>query len=276
MQEFPGRNIKEAGDLAQRRACKVLTVDRSSVRYKSVRPDGCDLREAIRKVASERWQFGYRRIHIMLQRKGIVMNQKKLRRLYCDERLQVRRRGGRKRALGTRRQMALPTSPNECWSLDFVSDAYTDGRRFRILAVVDNFTRECIGLAADTSVSGARIVRELDAIIARRGKPRTVVSDNGSCYRSYAFENACAELDVKHNRTRPYTLKTNGKAERFIKTALEEWAYARAYPNSDHHAKDLPKWTHDYNWHRPHGGIGSIAPIQRIRLNGNNLLIKHI
>ncbi|CUX54117.1 Integrase family protein (fragment) [Agrobacterium deltaense Zutra 3/1] len=104
-----------------------------------------------------------------------------LRRLYREEKLTVRKRGGRKRALGTRRPLALPSRPGERWSLDFVSDAFTDGRRFRILAVVDDFTRECLCLVADTSLSGVRLVRELDSLIARRGKPRTIVSDNVLC-----------------------------------------------------------------------------------------------
>ena len=111
----------------------------------------------------------------MLQRQGIVMNQKKLHRLYREERLQVPRRGRRKRALGTRRPMVLLISANERWSLDFVSDAFTDGRRFRVLAVVDDFTRECLGLIADTPLSGARVVRELDTLMARRGKLRCFI-----------------------------------------------------------------------------------------------------
>jgi len=166
--------------VSQRRACEVLTVDRSSIRYRSVRPDDAAERAAMKAVAAERRRFGYRRIHIMLERQGIVMNLKKLRRLYREERLQVRKRGGRKRALGTRRPMAVPQAANERWSLDFISDALTDGRRFRVLAVVDDFTRECLTLVADTSLSGARVVRELDAVIAQRGRPSTIVSDNGS------------------------------------------------------------------------------------------------
>ena len=100
------------------------------------------------------------------------MNHKKLRRLYREERLQVRRRGGRKRALGTRAPMAMPQGPNQRWSLDFLSDALADGRRFRILAIVDDFTRECLALVPDTSLPGQRVVRELDAVIARAAVPR--------------------------------------------------------------------------------------------------------
>ena len=146
----------------------------------SCRPDDAAVRARLRELAAIRRRFGYRRLHILLTREGIIMNHKKLRRLYREERLQVRRRGGRKRALGTRAPMALPQGPNQRWSLDFLSDAFADGRRFRILAIVDDFTRECLALVPDTSLPGLRVVRELDAIIASRGRPAMCVSDNGT------------------------------------------------------------------------------------------------
>jgi len=102
-----------------------------------------------------------------------------------------------------------------------------------------------------------------------------VMTDNGSCYRSRAFAKACKKLGLKHIRTKPYTPKTNGKAERFIQTSLREWAYARAYENSMQRAAELPRWLHRYNWHRPHGSIGSKPPISRLGLTGNNLLRLH-
>ena len=102
-----------------------------------------------------------------------------------------------------------------------------------------------------------------------------VMTDNGSCYKSKAFKAACAELGIRHIRTRPYTPKTNGKAERFIQTALREWAYARAYMTSDQRAADLPIWTHLYNWHRPHSALRSKPPISRLGLDRNNLLRFH-
>lgn len=103
-----------------------------------------------------------------------------------------------------------------------------------------------------------------------------VMTDNGSCYRSNAFKKACKTLGIKHIRTKPYTPKTNGKAERFIQTAIREWAYARAYKTSEQRAKDLPLWTHLYNWHRPHGGINEQTPISRLDSNQDNLLRLHI
>src|ERR1700694_4824902 len=102
-----------------------------------------------------------------------------------------------------------------------------------------------------------------------------VMTDNGSCYRSKAFARACKRLKLRHIRTRPYTPKTNGKAERFIQTALREWAYAQAYDTSDQRAAELPRWLHRYNWHRPHGSIGSKPPISRLGLAGNNLMRLH-
>lgn len=102
-----------------------------------------------------------------------------------------------------------------------------------------------------------------------------VMTDNGSCYRSRAFATACRELGLKHIRTRPYTPKTNGKAERFIQTALREWAYAVAYPSSAHRAAELPVWIHRYNWHRPHGSLKSKTPISRLGRSGDNLLRFH-
>jgi len=102
-----------------------------------------------------------------------------------------------------------------------------------------------------------------------------VMTDNGSSFRSHRYAKALRRLKIKHLRTRPYTPKTNGKAERFVQTSLREWAYAQAYPTSDHRAQELPLWLHRYNWHRPHGSIGAKPPISRLRLTEDNLLRLH-
>ena len=102
-----------------------------------------------------------------------------------------------------------------------------------------------------------------------------VMTDNGACYKAHAFRDACRDLGLRHIRTRPYTPKTNGKAERFIQTALREWAYARAYPTSDDRGDELPRWLHRYNWHRPHGSLNSKPPISKLALTSNNLLRLH-
>lgn len=175
-------HLSEVYGVSQRRAIRVIGADRKSVRYSSVRPDDSALRARLRELAAQRHRFGYRRLLLLIRREGIVVNHKKLRRLYREERLQVRRRSGRKRALGTRAPMVIPQGPNQRWSMDFVSDQLSDGRRFRIMTLVDDFSRECLALVADMSLSGARVARELDRAILRRGKaPNMIVSDNVLC-----------------------------------------------------------------------------------------------
>src|SRR3954453_16045414 len=170
-------HLQSAFEVSERRVCAVLGVDRTSFRYRSSRPADAAVRARLRELAAVRRRFGYRRLLVLMRREGLTMNHKKFRRLYREERLQVRRRSGRKRALGTRAPMTIPQGPNQRWSLDFLSDAFADGRRFRILAVVDDFTRECLALLADTSLPGRRVVRELDALLLRRGRPVSCVPD---------------------------------------------------------------------------------------------------
>lgn len=159
--------------MSERRACKTIGCDRMTVRYRSRRGDDVALRERLRALARERRRFGYRRQLIFLRRKGFAVNHKRLFRIYREERLMVRKRGGRKRALDTRAPMPVHLAPNDRWSLDFVSDQFVCGRRFRILADFDDCTRECLAAVADTSLSGLRVARELDLLIAWRDRPKT-------------------------------------------------------------------------------------------------------
>ena len=255
----------EKHGVSQRRACDVLKVDRSSVRYMSTRPDDADLREAMKKVASERRRFGYRRIHVMLERQGIVMNQKKLRRLYREEKLQVRKRGSRKRALGTRRPMLVPDRSNERWSLDFVSDAFTDGRRFRVLAVVDDYSRECLALVADTSLSGLRVTRELTQLIEHRGKPDTIVSDNGTELTSMAVLKWCQETGIEWHYIQPGKPMQNGFVESFNGSFRDECLNETLFTSLDEARGKIKEWKEDYNQNRPHSSLGNLTPNEYAR-----------
>jgi putative transposase len=238
----------------------VIGTDRSSIRYRSSRPDDAALRARLRELAAIRRRFGYRRLLVLLRREGVRMNHKKLRRLYAEERLQVRRRGGRKRALGTRAPLAIPQGPNQRWSLDFVSDAFTDGRRFRILTVVDDFTRECLTLVADTSLSGARVARELDAVIAQRGRPSTCVSDNGTELTSMAILGWSQESGVEWHYTAPGKPTQNAFIESFNGRLRDELLNEVLFTSLAQARQALRAWKEDYNTVRPHSAIGNIPP----------------
>lgn len=158
--------------MSERRACKATGFCRMTMRYRATRGNDASLHERMMAIAQERRRFGYRRLRVLLRREGFQVNHKRLFRLYREERLMVRRRGGRKRAIGTRApMMMIPMRPNERWSLHFVADQMTDGRRFRMLAIVDDCTRECLTLVADRSLSGVRVARELDRLLAEHGRP---------------------------------------------------------------------------------------------------------
>ncbi len=252
-------------EVSQRRACEVLQADRSAVRYQSKRGNDAELRETIKRVSSERKRFGYRRIHVMVEREGFKVNHKKLRRIYREEGLQVRKRGGRKRALGTRQPMIVPEAINQRWSLDFVSDAFTDGRRLRIFAVVDDYSRECLGLVADTSISGVRVARELDAVIAARGKPAMIVSDNGTEFTSQAILRWSQEVEIEWHYIAPGKPMQNGFIESFNGRLRDECLNENLFSSLAEAREILGKWKEDYNHIRPHSALGNIAPAEFVR-----------
>lgn len=260
-------HLSQHYEVSQRRACHSIGADRSTVRYRSRRPDDAPIRARLRELAAIRRRFGYRRLQILLRREGTHMNHKKLRRLYAEERLQVRRRGGRKRALGTRAPLTLPQGPNQRWSLDFLSDAMTDGRRFRILAVVDDFTRECLCLVADTSLSGTRVTRELDTIIAARGRPLLCVSDNGTELTSMAILRWCQETHVEWHYIAPGKPTQNAFIESFNGRLRDELLNETLFVSLPHARAALAAWMIDYNTLRPHSAIGNVPPSDFAKLS---------
>jgi putative transposase len=263
--------LRVAYEVSERRACSALGADRTSIRYRSSRPDDAVVRARLRELAAVRRRFGYRRLHILLTREGIVMNHKKLRRLYREERLQVRRRGGRKRALGTRAPMALPQGPNQRWSLDFLSDAFADGRRFRILAVVDDFTRECLMLVPDTSLPGLRVVRELDALIAARGRPAMCVSDNGTELTGTAILRWSQQTRVEWHYIAPGKPQQNAFIESFNARLRDELLNETLFTSLNHVREALATWIEDYNTVRPHSSLGNLPPAAYAKLSASEM-----
>ena len=253
-------HLKAAHEMSERRACQVIGCVRMTIRYRSRRPDDPRLRERLVALARERRRFGYRRLLIFLRREGFVVNHKRLFRIYREERLMVRKRGGRKRALGTRTPMPVAALPHDLWVLDFVSDQLDSGRRFRILAIYDVCTRQCLVAIADFSLSGKRVARELDLLIAAHGKPKTVGSDNGTELTSNAILTWTAETGVDWHYIDPGKPIQNAFIESFNGRLRDEFLNETLFTSLAQARAALEEWRRDYNTVRPHSRIGWLTP----------------
>ncbi len=259
-------NAMERHDISQRRAYRLVSVDPKTV-SRTKGPDNQHIRVKMRAIAEQRRRFGYRWIGLMLEREGITLNHKKLRRSYGEEGLSVKRRRGRRRALGTRAPMLEPSGPLVRWSLDLVSDSFGDGRRFRIVAVIDDFSRECLELVADTSLPGPRIARELDWTIRLYGKPKMIVSDNGTEFVSRAMLEWQNSTGVSWHLIAPGKPQQNGFAESFNGKLHDELLNDEVFDSLGDAKRALSLWRHDFNNVRPHSGIGRLAPATRRTLS---------
>lgn len=245
---------------SQRRACSPVGIDPRVYRYRSRRPDDGELRSRLQELSGERRRFGYRRLHLLLQRESWEVNWKKLYRIYREEGLTVRMRGGRKRALGTRAPMAIPQEPNQRWSLDFVADGLSCGRRFRVLCIIDDFSRECLAAVVDTSLSGQRVARELDRIAEMRGYPCMVVSDNGTELTSNAILGWQEERGVEWHYIAPGKPMPNGLVESFNGRLRDECLNEHLFTSLRHARQLIGAWRDDYNHHRPHTSLNGLTP----------------
>ncbi len=246
--------------LSERRACTLIGADRSTIRYRSCRPDDAVLRGRLRELARERRRFGYRRLFVLLRREGETAGLNRVYRLYREEGLSVRKRSARRRAVGTRAPILVEAKANARWSLDFVHDQFANGRRFRILNVVDDVTRECLAAIPDTSISGKRVARELTALIERRGKPGMIVSDNGTELTSNAILTWCTEHRIEWHYIAPGKPMQNGYIESFNGRMRDELLNESLFFSLDHARELIASWVEDYNTVRPHSSLGYQTP----------------
>lgn len=207
------------------------------MRYRSQRENDAELRSKLRELAQQRRRFGYRRLHILLRREGVVINRKKTQRLYREEKLAVRRRRNRRRAIGARAPAPVLALPNQRWSLDFVHDQMASGRRFRVLNIVDDVTRECL-----------------------RGKPGMIVSDNGTELTSNAVLAWCGESGVEWHYIAPGKPMQNGYVESFNGRMRDELLNETLFLSLDHARVVIAAWAEDYNQERPHSSLGYETP----------------
>lgn len=220
--------------LSERRACSFVGADRKMIRYRPCRAPETELRSKLRDLANERRRFGYRRLFILLRREGEPSGINRIYRLYRQEGLTVRKRRARRRAVGTRAPILVEARANARWSLDFVHDQFACGRRFRVLNIVDDVTRECLAAIPDTSISGRRVARELTDLIARRGKPAMIVSDHGTEFTSNAILAWSKDHRVEWHTIAPGKPMQNGYVESFNGRMRDELLNESLFFGLDH------------------------------------------
>jgi transposase InsO family protein len=253
-------HLQAAMGLSERRACSIVGADRKMVRYRSRRAPETELRGRLRELANERRRFGYRRLFILLRREGERSGVNRIYRLYREEGLTVRKRRSRRRAVGTRAPILVEAKPNARWSMDFVHDQFACGRRFRVLNIVDDVTRECLAAIADTSISGRRVARELTELIGRRGKPGMIVSDHGTEFTSNAILAWSQDHLVDWHYIEKGKPMQNGYIESFNGRMRDELLNESLFFGLDHARSALAEWMEDYNTERPHSALGYQPP----------------
>jgi putative transposase len=250
----------EAHDLSQRRACGLFAISRSSYQYRRRPAVDEGLRRRLRELAGSRPRYGYRRLHVLVQREGLTVNHKRLYRIYREEGLAVRRRRRKRIAAGARRPMILPTQVNERWSMDFTADTLADGRCFRSLNIVDDFSRECLALEVDTSLPGLRVVRVLERLAAERGLPDAIVIDNGPEFSGKVLDAWAYRRDVRLHFIRPGKPIENAFIESFNGKFRDECLNEHWFTGLQDARFTIACWRHDYNDVRPHSSLGGLTP----------------
>jgi len=246
--------------VSQRRACGLFQANRSTYHYKSRKKSQAALRVRILDIARARPRFGYLRIHALLRREGWLVNRKRVHRLYVEEGLQVRTRRRKKVASHVRVPLPAPRGVNEAWSMDFVADRLENGRKLRMLTIVDQFSRECVMIEPDHALTSHRVVACLDRLKAVRGLPQSITVDNGTEFDSNAVDAWAYFNKVKMQFIRPGKPTENAFIESFNGRLRDEFLNAHVFETMEEVRQKVEVWKLDYNQRRPHGSLGYFPP----------------
>lgn len=248
-------------DASERHACEVLHVHRSAVRYQSQAKDQAPLTARIKEIAAVRVRYGYKRIHVLRRREGWGVNHKRGYRLYCQEGLNLRRKRPRRHVSSANRQVRPEvTRANECWAIDFVSDALFDGRRLRVLTVLDVFTRESLVLEVGQNLRGDEVAGVLELLLLNRQAPKRICCDNGPEFVSKTVDKWAYEHGVELAFSRPGKPMDNGHIESFNGRFREECLNANWFLSLDDARRKIAAWQEDYTVCRPHMSLGYLTP----------------
>jgi len=255
--------MQEKTAISQRRACSLVGLSRSVLSYRSEKQTNDTLlQNRLRELAFERKRFGYRRLHVLLQREGTVVNHKKVYRLYREADLGVRRRKRRRDIAVARQPLALPNRANQVWSMDFVMDALANGRRLKILTVVDDFTKESVLIEPAHSLTGDDVAELLDRVSQFRGYPQAVRTDQGPEFTCRAFDQWAYQRGVDPLLIQAGKPTQNAYIESFNGKLRDECLNEHWFRDLHDARTIISSWRRDYNEQRPHSALGYLAPAQ--------------
>lgn len=246
--------------MSERHACRLIRLSRSSQRYRHRRDEQIALRIRLKELAAARPRFGYLRLYILLLREGWQINRKRVYRLYRLEGLELRHKKRKKRISALRVAQPAPEAPNECWSMDFVSDCLHDGRRFRVLTIVDNVSRVSPAMVAGNSLSGQRVTAVLEGLAQTYGLPKVIQVDNGPEFTSKALDEWAHLRKVKLQFSRPGKPTDNPFIESFNGRFRQECLDQSWFVSIEDAQRKIEEWRVDYNEQRPHSSLENITP----------------
>ena len=259
-------DVEEGYDISERRACRVLRFSRSTQRYKSTADEQAALRMRLRDLAAVHVRYGSPRLHVLLRREGWKINHKRVERLYREEGLSMRTRVPRRRkACRVRQPRPLAERINDCWSMDFMADELFDGRRLRVLTIVDNFTRESLAIEAAGRMTGRDVARILTRLGTGRALPKTIRVDNGPEFISKAMDQWAYWNKVELDFSRPGKPTDNAFIESFNARLRQECLNENWFLSLEDARGKLESWRRHYNEERPHGALGNLAPSEFAR-----------
>jgi len=252
--------VKEHG-VSQRQACKTLRVPRSSVQYNPKSKNDTPVINALHELVERHPAIGFWQSYFRLRRKGFTWNHKKVYRVYTSLNLNIRRRF--KKRLPTRVKQALfqPEAINQVWSIDFMSDSLWDGRKFRVLNIIDDYNREMLAMEVDFSLPAMRVIRVLEFLMECRGLPKMIRVDNGPEFISHLLDEWCRKHGITLVYIQPGKPMQNGYVERCNGSVRKELLNANVFYTLDEVRERIAEWMEDYNQHRPHESLGYRAPV---------------
>ncbi|MGH7734375.1 MAG: IS3 family transposase [Gemmatimonadales bacterium] len=256
------KELAEQLQLSERRACRVIPAHRSSQRYQKQAESEPSVRRRLLELAAERKRFGYERLHLLLRREGLVVNHKRVLRLYREEGLALRRRKRRRLPARLRQPLAKPTAVRQHWSMDFVRDTLAEGRVIRMLTVVDDYSRQCLAIEVDGSLPGARVVRVLERLAEECGLPAAIRTDNGPEFAGRALDQWAYEKGVRLEFIQPGKPMQNGYIESFNGRLRDECLNENWFLSLPDARRIIEAWRRDYNSFRPHTALGGRTPDQ--------------